>query len=44
MNERSGFCLVAWLVKDWFLGIGECRRNSERSGWWEITGWWEIRR
>lgn len=36
MNERSGFCLVAWLVKDWFWGIGECRRNGERPGWWEI--------
>lgn len=36
MNERIGFGLVAWLVKDWLLGIGECRRNSERSGWWEI--------
>lgn len=23
MNERSGFGLVAWLVKDWFWGIGE---------------------
>ena len=36
MNERSGFCLVAWLVKDWFWGIGESRRNGERPGWWEI--------
>ena len=36
MNERSGFCLVAWLVKDWRWGIGECRRNGEWPGWWEI--------
>lgn len=37
MNERSGFGLVAWLVKDWLWGIGECRRNGERPGWWEIS-------
>lgn len=43
MNERSGLGLVAWLVKDWFWGIGECRRNGERPGWWGITGWWEIK-
>ena len=36
MNERNGFCLVAWLVKDWLWEIGECRRNGERPGWWEI--------
>jgi len=36
MNERSGFGLEAWLVKDWLWGIGECRRNGERPGWWEI--------
>lgn len=23
MNERSGFGLVAWLVKDWLWGIGK---------------------
>ena len=36
MNERSGFGRVAWLVKDWLCGIGECRRNGERPSWWEI--------
>lgn len=36
MNERNGFGLVAWLVKDRLWGIGECRRNGERPGWWEI--------
>ena len=32
MNERSGFCLVAWLVKDWLWGIGRRTVHGELSG------------
>lgn len=53
MNERSGFCLVAWLVKDWFWGIGETGFGNRKDWLWGIgecrrngerPGWWEIRR
>ena len=32
MNERSGFGLVVWLVKDWFWGIGRITMWRELSG------------
>ena len=32
MNERSGFGRVAWLVKDWFWGIGRITMRMGLSG------------
>ena len=32
MNERSGFGLVAWLVKDWFWGTGRITMRMGLSG------------
>ena len=32
MNERRGFCLVAWLMKDWFWGIGRITMRMDLSG------------
>ena len=32
MNERGGFGLVAWLVKDWFWGIGKITMRMGLSG------------